>query len=399
MAVAEEITMPFLTKTQSSGRRRKSNQEKPYPPTPKAFEEFLEQYKSIIPPTDYGNKSGSLWEDNDLLQLGVVIQLDQFWYCHPEGVVEVDDLMSRNPGLSVLLKALEKKDFQFPDAEILKKLRQSGASESVAVYCGLAGIQRKPPPKSTQTEDFKRWAGRLRERKKVRYAESSAEASDPTDLDFEYDEFSIIEEQAARIVDEAEANDTAVAFIRMILMAVQECQDTADGKPFPAVKRRVPTTLGTYTCWTDGSIVVKAFSPPTVWSLKVVVIAEIELNAQMYRIALEYKRSTAAKDYEDIPDTDRTVYLICMNGTHFRACWVTYKTEWLHSLFGPFSELGVATPTERKTRLDIQEFRITKSYLLDTINDRVDAASIILYIAFCVVRIGCNYNEVAHYTE
>ncbi|KAG6898694.1 hypothetical protein C0995_008802 [Termitomyces sp. Mi166 len=319
-----------------------------------------------------------------------------FWHSRSDGEREAEDLMLRAPGLSMLLKVLDTEDFQFPEAEILRKPKEKGASKSVAVYCGLAEILRKPPSKSTQTEDFKRWADRLRRRKEVSYAESSAEASDPTDLDFEYDEFNTIEEQAACIVDEAETNDTAVAFIRMIHMAVQEFQNTTNRKPFPAVKPfsgEIPQNSDNLR--NLYLIVVKAFSSPTIWS-QVVVIAKIEvkrhegihilpqhlsqLNAQMYRIALEYKWSTTARDYRNIPKTDRTA-------------------KWLHALFGPFSNLGVSAPRERKTRLGFQVFRVNAPYLLDTADGRMDAACIILWIAFCVVRIGCNYKEVADYTK
>ncbi|KNZ82119.1 hypothetical protein J132_07962 [Termitomyces sp. J132] len=419
-ASTEDIIVPFRTKPLLPGRSRMSNQQQVYPSTDKHFERFLTNHNSTILLENYGNKSGSLWEGNNLLQLGVVILSTGFWDFHPDGIEKVEGLTLKAPGLSVLLNALHEKDLQLPDAEILKRLKKEGASESMAVYCGLASLRRKPVLTSVQTEDFKRWAGRLRPRKEVRYTESSAEATNPSDPDFEPEKYEDIEEQAVRIIDEAEANDTAIAFIRMVLTTVQEVLDTTDEKQFPAVRRspgkykNTPTTLGTYSCWTDGSIVVQAFSNSIIQSPEVVAIAEIEvkrhdrvqilpqhisqLNAQVYRVVLSYRKTDTAKSYADIPKKDRTIYLICVNGTQFRVCWVTYKAEWLHSLFGPFSQLGVVNPKETETRLGIQEFHLSKAYALNTAEDREEAADILLYIAFFIVRIGYNYDEIANYT-
>ena len=112
---------------------------------------------SSIPLISYGNKSGSLWEGNYLLQLWFIIMS---WFIF----VILTQMASRrwnilcqgNPRLSMLLNVLDAMELHLPDAQILTKFIEKEASELVAVYCGLASIWRKPMPRSTQTEDFER---------------------------------------------------------------------------------------------------------------------------------------------------------------------------------------------------------------------------------------------------
>lgn len=110
-----------------------------YPSGKKRFENFLLEHKSTITLRNYGKRSGSLWEGNDLLlQLGAIIQMTSFWSSHKNGTDDVERFMSKS--LSSLLKALDKEELQLPDAEILKHSNRKGASEAVGFYCGLASI-------------------------------------------------------------------------------------------------------------------------------------------------------------------------------------------------------------------------------------------------------------------
>ncbi|KAG6847984.1 hypothetical protein H0H93_004383 [Arthromyces matolae] len=370
----------------------------------------------------YGSKSGSLWSGNDLLRMKILIKICDFWEEKSAERESVAEIMDHNaPNLGDLLSAIEPDELLLPDSEILKKLKNKGVSEAAAFYCGLSEIQKRPPPKSDDEVLFS-WDGRLRPGvfRQVQYAnpESSEVPSDDQDATFIPDFFDEVEEQRALIIDEAGVNDTAVAFIRMVLMAMLQNRNVSNGKPFPAAQRspgkyhKIPTTLGTYTCWTDGSIVCSIFNRGRTAKHSAVAIAEVEvkrsakiqilpqhiaqLNAHMYNIALAYKgKKTKCKKYEDIPESDRTLYIICWNGDSFRVGWTTYNPRWLDFIFGPFSQLGNSKdpPTQRESMtveadLDFQTFHVTDAYDMSDGSERIEAAELLVHIAFAVHRIG-----------
>ncbi|KAG6823634.1 hypothetical protein H0H92_009603, partial [Tricholoma furcatifolium] len=319
----------------------------------------------------------------------------------------------RNPQFQVVLD-----DLTLPNPEILRKLRENRVAEAIGFYTGLANLVEREVETTPKSEDIESWAGQLKFRKlrsstskDVNYHESSAEDTDPKDPSyvdlagsFTYDE---VEEIAAAVIDESETNDVAITFLNMIITAIQlTSRNTMDGTLFQASQRSptkyngVKTSLGTYTSWTDGCVVIKKYDQDKQRKHKVTglgVIADVEvkpsnkatilpqhiaqLNAHMFITATKYKN--ICQDYEDIPVCDRTCYLLCFNQLEFRVVWVEYKPDWLKALFGPLNKLGDTDgPVKNTNGLDIQEFNVTRRFSLTDPKERVAVARICIFIIF-----------------